>query len=157
MSTPAPFPAAALGTIPDLHGAMLLPRGNVSGTWNGGYDDLYKVISSPDINTFKIVCLQGYDGTCDPTNPGRPGTSWMRGQGRFVALSPSHNFAEVHFDNGHVVNGSFDANFTKGNWSDGSKWTYVLPSRIPSLCTRSMRAGIEWCRCHRAVCMARPR
>ena len=27
---------------------------------------------------------------------------------------------------------------------------YVLPSRIPSLCTRSTRAGIEWCRCHRA-------
>ena len=23
--------------------------------------------------------------------------------------------------------------------------TYVLPSRIPSLCTRSTRAGIEWC------------
>ena len=24
-------------------------------------------------------------------------------------------------------------------------------SRIPSLCTRFTRAGIEWCRCHRAV------
>ena len=35
--------------------------------------------------------------------------------------------------------------------------SYVLPSRIPSLCTRSTRAGIEWCCCHRAVCMARPR
>ena len=33
----------------------------------------------------------------------------------------------------------------------------VRPSRIPSLCTRSTRAGIEWCCCHRAVCMARPR
>ena len=34
---------------------------------------------------------------------------------------------------------------------------YVLPSRIPFLCTRSTRAGIEWCCRHRAVCMARPR
>ena len=34
--------------------------------------------------------------------------------------------------------------------------TYVLPSRIPSLCTRSTRAGIEWCCCHRAVCMVWP-
>ena len=34
---------------------------------------------------------------------------------------------------------------------------YVLPSRIPSLCTRSTRTGIEWCCCHRAVCMAWPR
>ena len=33
----------------------------------------------------------------------------------------------------------------------------VRPSRIPSLCTRSTRAGIEWCCCHRAVCMAQPR
>ena len=33
----------------------------------------------------------------------------------------------------------------------------VRPSRIPSLCTRSTRAGIEWCFCHCAVCMARPR
>ena len=33
----------------------------------------------------------------------------------------------------------------------------VRPSRIPSLCTRSTRAGIEWCCCHRAVFMARPR
>ena len=33
----------------------------------------------------------------------------------------------------------------------------VRPSRTPSLCTRSTRAGIEWCCCHRAVCMARPR
>ena len=29
--------------------------------------------------------------------------------------------------------------------------------RIPSLCPRSTRAGIEWCCCRRAVCMARPR
>ena len=36
-------------------------------------------------------------------------------------------------------------------------WYIVRPSRIPSLCTRSTRAGIEWCCCHRAVCMARPR
>ena len=35
-------------------------------------------------------------------------------------------------------------------------WT-VRPSRIPSLCTRFTRAGIEWCYCHRAVCMVRPR
>ena len=33
----------------------------------------------------------------------------------------------------------------------------VRPSRIFSLCTRSTRAGIEWCCCHRTVCMARPR
>ena len=33
----------------------------------------------------------------------------------------------------------------------------VRPPRIPSLCTRSTREGIEWCCCHRAVCMARPR
>ena len=33
----------------------------------------------------------------------------------------------------------------------------VRPSPIPSLCTCSTRAGIEWCCCHRAVCMARPR
>ena len=33
----------------------------------------------------------------------------------------------------------------------------VRPSRIPSLCTRSTRAGIEWRCCHRAVCMAQPR
>ena len=33
----------------------------------------------------------------------------------------------------------------------------VRASRIPSLCTRPTRAGIEWCCCHRAVCMARPR
>ena len=31
------------------------------------------------------------------------------------------------------------------------------PSLIPSLCTRFTRAGTEWCRYHRAVCMARPR
>ena len=30
------------------------------------------------------------------------------------------------------------------------------PSLIPSLCTRFTRAGIEWPRCHRAACMARP-
>ena len=30
------------------------------------------------------------------------------------------------------------------------------PSPIPSPCTRFTRAGIEWRRCHRAVCMARP-
>ena len=30
------------------------------------------------------------------------------------------------------------------------------PSRIPSLCTHFTRAGIEWRRCHRAACMARP-
>ena len=30
------------------------------------------------------------------------------------------------------------------------------PSLIPSLCTRLTRAGIEWPRCHRAACMARP-
>ena len=35
--------------------------------------------------------------------------------------------------------------------------TDVRPSRIPSLCTRSTRAGIEWCCCNRAVCMARSR
>ena len=33
----------------------------------------------------------------------------------------------------------------------------VRPSRIPSLCTRSTRAGIEWCCFYRAFCMARPR
>ena len=31
------------------------------------------------------------------------------------------------------------------------------PSHIPPWCTRCMPAGIEWCRCHRAVCMARSR
>ena len=31
------------------------------------------------------------------------------------------------------------------------------PSRIPPCCAHSTRAGIEWSRCHRAVCMARPR
>ena len=36
------------------------------------------------------------------------------------------------------------------------------PSRGPSFayspwCTHSTRAGIEWCRCHRGVCMAWPR
>ena len=41
--------------------------------------------------------------------------------------------------------------------AEGGSAAYVLPSRIPSLCTRSTRAGIEWCCCHRAVCMARPR
>ena len=30
------------------------------------------------------------------------------------------------------------------------------PSLIPSPCTRFTRAGIEWRRCHRAACMARP-
>ena len=30
------------------------------------------------------------------------------------------------------------------------------PSLIPYLCTTFTRAGIEWCRCHHAVCMARP-
>ena len=30
------------------------------------------------------------------------------------------------------------------------------PSRIPPLCVHLTRAGIEWCRCHRAVCMAQP-
>ena len=30
------------------------------------------------------------------------------------------------------------------------------PSLIPSLCTTFTRAGIEWRRCNRAVCMARP-
>ena len=30
------------------------------------------------------------------------------------------------------------------------------PSLIPSLCTTFTRAGIEWRRCHHAVCMTRP-
>ena len=30
------------------------------------------------------------------------------------------------------------------------------PSPIPSPCTQLTRAGIEWRRCHRAACMARP-
>ena len=30
------------------------------------------------------------------------------------------------------------------------------PSLIPSLCTHFTRAGIEWRRCHHAVCMTRP-
>jgi len=58
----------------------------------------------------------------------------------------------------------FDMKWTR----DGMRHTYhrfnvsqplpeVRPSRIPSSCTRSTRAGIEWCCCHRAVCMARPR
>ena len=68
----------------------------------------------------QILCVEGYDGTCDPINPGRIGTSWHEGQGRFVTLSPEANFAMVHFDNGKTMNGTFDANFSKGNWSDGS-------------------------------------
>ena len=32
----------------------------------------------------------------------------------------------------------------------------VRPSLIPSLCARFARAGIEWRRCHHAVCMTRP-
>ena len=33
--------------------------------------------------------------------------------------------------------------------------TLARPSLIPSLCTHSTRAGIEWRRCYHAVCMAR--
>ena len=32
---------------------------------------------------------------------------------------------------------------------ESEDWYYN--SRIPSLCTRCTRAGIEWCCCHRAV------
>ena len=32
---------------------------------------------------------------------------------------------------------------------------WARPSPIPSPCTQSTRAGIEWRRCHRAACMAR--
>ena len=41
-----------------------------------------------------------------------------------------------------------------GRWGEVAD---VRPSRIPSLCTRSTCAGIDWCCCHRAVCMAWPR
>ena len=40
------------------------------------------------------------------------------------------------------------------------RWTQLQgsarPSPVASLCIRFTRAGIEWCRCHHAVCMARP-
>ena len=69
---------------------------------------------------------------------------WRQHQRRAWSRHESATHAGQHF--------FFNAQTGQSTWQE-----YVLPSRIPSLCTRSTRAGIEWCCCHRAVCMARPR
>ena len=43
-----------------------------------------------------------------------------------------------------------------GHDDDCTDRQLASPSRIPSLCTHFKRAGIEWRRCHHAVCMTRP-
>ena len=63
----------------------------------------------------------------------------------------SRAFCAQCWTSGVYQSGSACLETTPTSTSSGSR--SVLPSRIPSLCPRSTHAGIEWCCCHRAVCM----
>lgn len=124
--------------VVDPSAGPLAPRGNVTGLWTnalgdgspgGGRIQLETQALSHNVTGFTILCLDGgYQTYCSPTVPGKKGTAWRSGRGTAHTLTGQAN---LYFDNGQVLNGSFDSNFTAANWSashgqEGSRWSRML-------------------------------
>ena len=90
----------------------------------------------------------GVGGQLYYINPANGG--WFTALGQ---LNTSEGDAAQRLDMGDHLIEDFHVG---GGVMTGANWSTARPSLIPALRTSFTRAGIEWCRCHRAVCMARP-
>jgi hypothetical protein len=119
-----------------------LVPGNVSGVWGAGRGVgeksallLLRVqeLEPGKLSSFTVTCSGGgYTGVCNPRPPGPGGGAqgqWHAGRG-VVALqntsssssssSQHRHHATLLLDTGLRLNGSFDANLSAANWSDGT-------------------------------------
>jgi hypothetical protein len=105
----------------------------LDGLWGDGDGDAFTIVMVPPPPSpsggaaaqllFRVQCVEGDGGLCDPVNPGRNGTLWHTGNGSLDlgagAGAGGGHAALLRLDNGVVMRGSFNAGYGNVSWSSG--------------------------------------
>ena len=140
--------------LPPYHDAIPVISQEIGDTW------IYGTPSDPVKHATMRAMMRGWARYLEE---GGARDSVYLNASRLLVKSVEHTWGDhVHLEewqNGSSwMNAQFekDRHSTAGTSCMADKNWPVQPSRIPPLCILITRAGIEWRRCHHAVCMAQP-
>lgn len=120
---------------------------SIDGLWGSSGGNSYTLAAVSNAASglvhFRVECVDGSGGACDPINPGHSGSLWHVGNG---TLDKSTLHATVIFDNMDTRQGQFNPGYGRVNWTDGTHW-----SRTPKChchCKNPQDPNCPNMRCH---------